>query len=148
LSHLSSGVHLSQALPLLLLSWVSKKGSQRNPMAKGEHRIKKSVAMDRHGYKFPSGFEERKPPGATEEPTKAAADAGYVDCVEGVKRAEGLPEIAIRNVVARQHGGTVEATEEAERKLGTIDTGETKGGGSPEVPLTELTSWMMERSRK
>lgn len=105
------------------------------PLPRATKASKAPPAMDE--------LSEKKSPGvAGEELTATAADRVYREYVEGWKREEGPLEEAVRQVVGTQRGGGGAATQAAEgdRPRGSVDT-ET-------VPLSELTDFMMDRSRK
>ena len=84
--------------------------------------------------------EKRNP--MPEEPLKRDADAGYETYVEDWKREEGLPEEAIRQLVASQHQESMPAAADAEINVEIV------GSGGRKVPLTELSDFMLDRSRK
>ena len=77
-----------------------------------------------------------------EEPLKRDADAGYETYVEDWKREEGLPEEAIRQLVASQHQESMPAAADAKINVEIV------GSGGRKVPLTELSDFMLDRSRK
>lgn len=76
------------------------------------------------------------------EPMTADAEQGYDAYVEGWKREDGLPEEVIRQVIASQHQHSSQAAVDAEIDWKLV------GQGGPKVPLSELTDFMLERSRQ
>lgn len=86
-------------------------------------------------------MEERNADAHRGSPSREAASRDYEQYVATSLREEGLSEAAVQEVVAHEHFL-------AERDAAEHTAGTAADAGEPVVPLSELTDWMMERSRQ
>lgn len=94
-------------------------------------------------------MEEKPWEARAESPSQEQAAAGYADVVQEMLHEEGAPDDVVRAVAAAQVNEAI-AVEGREPDVEvTLHPDSAGGGGEAEVaPISELTDWMLERSRQ